>query len=159
MANALLWGARPTAEVVMATDAVAPAGLRDADNNEVLIAAADVANGTGLFTHADFLLYLHDFDAAPTAGGYFALHIIYEFDALYGDGEDGDVAGTPRLSGATQFGVFPVYAGDEDQYIQLTGIPIGPHDFRMILENKCGQPIANSDGSYLAIFRYNQEVQ
>jgi len=143
----------------MATTAVAPAGLRDADAAEVLIAAADVANGTGLFTMADFLLYLHDFDAAPAAGGYFELHIVYEFDTLYGDGEDGDVAGTPHLSGNTLMGVFPVYAGDEDQYIQLTGVPIGPHDFRVILKNSCSQPIANTDGSYLAIFRYSDEVQ
>ena len=98
MANKIQWDARPTAATVMAADAVAPAGLRDADNAEVLIAAADVANGTALNTYADFLLYLHDFDAAPTAGGYFELHIIYEFDTTYGDGEDGDVGGTDRKS-------------------------------------------------------------
>lgn len=158
MPAAILWNARPTAEVVMATTSVAPAGLRDADDAETLIAAADVANGTGLYTMADFLLYLHDFDAAPDAGGYFELHVIYEFDALYGDGEDGDVA-APHLSSATLVGVFPVYAGDEDQYIQMTGVPIGPHDFRCVLVNKSGDNIVNSDGSYLAIFRYGHEVQ
>lgn len=159
MANTILWNARPTAETVMAADAVAPAGLRDADNNEELIAAADVANGTGLYTYADFLLYLHDFDAAPTAGGYFELHIIYEFDALYGDGEDGDVAGNPGLSGNTLHGVFPVTASDENQYIQLLRVPIGPHDFRVILVNKCGQAIADSDGSFLYVYRYCDELQ
>jgi len=158
MANAILWGARPTAEVVMATTSVAPDGLRDADNNEVLLAAADVANGTGLFTHADFLLYLLDFDAAPTAGGYFELYIIYEMDALYADGEDGDMV-APHLNGNQFVGIFPVYAGDENQYIPLTGVPIGPHDFRCVLVNKCGQAVADSDGSYLSIYRYNQEVQ
>ena len=159
MANAVLWNDRPSAEVVMDVDDVAPAGLRDADNAEVLIAPADVANGTGLFTHADFLLYLHDFDAAPAAGGYFECHIVYEFGTTYGDGEDGDVGGTPHLSGATFVGAFPVYAGDEDQTIQLVGVPIGPHDFRVILVNKCGQAIADADGSYLKIFRYSTEVQ
>ena len=159
MASALLWNARPSAETVMAADAVAPAGLRDADNAEILIAAADVANGTDLKTHADFLLYLHDFDAAPTAGGYFELHIIYEFSTTYGDGEDGDVGGTPRLTGNTLAGIFPVYAGDEDQTIQLTGVPIGPHDFRVVLKNVCGQAIADSDGSYLKIFTYSYEAQ
>jgi hypothetical protein len=159
MANTIIWNARPTAEVVMAANAVAPAGLRDADNAEELIAAADVANGTGLYTYADFLLYLHDFDAAPTAGGYFELHIIYEFDAIYGDGEDGDVSGNPGLSGNTLCGVFPVTASDEDQFIQLCRVPIGPHDFRIVLVNQCGQAIADTDGSYLAIFRYCDEVQ
>ena len=159
MVSAILWGARPSAEVVMATTSVAPAGLRDADAAEVLIAAADVANGTGLFDTADFLLYLHDFDAAPTAGGLFELHIVYEFDAVYGDGEDGDVAGTPHLSANTFHGIFNVYAGDENQAIQLVGVPIGPHDFRVILVNSTSQPIADSDGSYLSIFRYNRESQ
>lgn len=159
MANTIIWNARPSAEVIMATDAVAPAGLRDADDAEILIAAADVANGTGLYTFADFLLYLHDFDAAPTAGGYFELHLCYELGTVYGDGEDGDVAGTPRLGGNTLMGIFPVYAGDENQAIQLLRVPIGPHDFRAILVNKCGQAIANGDGSYLSIFRYCDEVQ
>ena len=159
MANTHIWYDRPSAETVMATTSVAPNGLRDADNNETLIAAADVANGTGLYTHADFLLYLHDFDAAPTAGGYFELHLVYELGTVYGDGEDGDVAGTPHLSGSTLLGAFPVYAGDENQAIQLCGIPLGPHDFRVILVNKCGQAIADSDGSYLSIFRYCMETQ
>ena len=158
MASTLIWNARPTKEIVMAADAVAPAGLRDADDAETLIAAADVANGTDLLTYADFLLYLHDFDAAPDAGGYFELHIIYEFDALYGDGEDGDVA-APHLSANTLFGIFPVYAGDEDQHIQLTGVPIGPYDFRVVLVNKSGDAIANTDGSFLYIFRYCDESQ
>jgi len=159
MANKIQWDARPTAATVMATDSVAPAGLRDADNLETLIAAADVANGTALNTVADFLLYLHDFDAAPTAGGYFELHIVYEFDTTYGDGEDGDVAGTPHLGASTLKGLFPVYAGDENQAIQLNGVTLRPHDFRVILVNKCGQPIADSDGSYLLIYPYNYEVQ
>lgn len=159
MANKIIWDARPTAATVMASTAVAPAGIRDADANEILIAAADVANGTALNTYADFLLYLHDFDAAPTAGGYFGLHLIYEFDTTYGDGEDGDVAGTPRLTGNTLAGVFPVYAGDENQTIQLTGVPLRPHDFRVILENKCGQAIHDSDGSYLNIYPYCDEIQ
>lgn len=159
MANKVLWDDRPTAATVMATTSVAPAGLRDADDDETLIAAADVANGTALNTYADFLLYLHDFDAAPSAGGYFELHIVYEFESTYGDGEDGDVAGTPRLSGNTLAGIFEVYAADEDQTIQLTQLPIGPHDFRVILVNKCGQAIADSDGSYLKIYPYNLEIQ
>lgn len=162
MANTIIWNARPEVEVVMATTSVAPAGLRDADNAETLIAAADVANGTGLYTYADFLLYLHDFDAAPTAGGYFELHLIYELGVaagVYGDGEDGDVAGTPRLTGNTLHGIFPVYAGDENQAIQLLRVPLGPHDFRVVLVNKCGQAIADSDGSYLSILRYCDELQ
>ena len=162
MASTIIWNARPEAEVVMASTAVAPAGLRDADNNEELIAAADVANGTGLYTMADFLLYCHDFDAAPSSGGYFELHIIYELGVaagIYGDGEDGDVAGNPGLSAATLAGVFPLTASDENQYVQLCGIEIGPHDFRCVLVNKSGTNIADSDGSFLNIYRYCKESQ
>ena len=155
MANKILWDARPSAVEIVAAAGV----LKNLANAAMAITAADIPNGTDLNTLADFLLKLHDFAAAPTAGGYFELHIIYEFGAIYGDGEDGDLAGTPRLGGATLAGVFPVYAGDEDQYIQLTGIPIGPHDFRVLLVNKCGQAIANSDGSTLNGFFYCHEVQ
>lgn len=155
MANAILWDARPSAEAVIAADGV----LKNLANGATAISPTDVANGTDLKTHADFLLYLHDFAAAPTAGGYFELHLIYEFTTLYGDGEDGDLAGTPRLTGNTLAGIFPVYAGDEDQYIQLTGVPIGPHDFRVVLVNKCGQAIPNTDGSLLNIYRYSLESQ
>ena len=159
MANQLLWDARPTGAVVMATTSVAPAGLRDADANEILIAAADVANGTALYTHADFLLYLHDFDAAPAAGSYVELHIIYEFATVYGDGEDGDVSGTPRLTGNTLAAIFPVYAGDENQAIQVMGIETQPHDFRCILVPYITTNIADGDGSYLTIFPYGLELQ
>jgi hypothetical protein len=155
MANAILWDARPSAEAVIAANGV----LKNLANAATAISPADVANGTDLKTQADFLLYLHDFAAAPTAGGYFELHLIYEFTTLYGDGEDGDLAGTPRLTGNTLAGIFPVYAGDEDQYIQLCGVPIGPHDFRCVLVNKCGQAVANSDGSLLNIYRYSLEAQ
>ena len=155
MANKILWDARPSAVAIVAADGV----IKNLANAATAITAADIPNGTDLNTHADFLLKLHDFAAAPTAGGYFELHIVYEFGTLYGDGEDGDLDGTPVLGGATLAGVFPVAAADAVQHIQLTGIPIGPHDFRVLLVNKCGQAIANSDGSTLNGFFYCLEVQ
>jgi hypothetical protein len=157
MASALLWDARPTGEAVIASTGV----LKNLANDGVAVAPADVGNGTDLKTHADFLLYVHDFASAPSAGGYFALYIIYEFNTTYGDVEDGDVANvTAAHLNASQFvGLFPVNASDEDQYIQLIGIPIGPHDFRCVVVNKSGQAIANSDGSTLTIFRYSYESQ
>lgn len=155
MPSKLLWDARPSAVELIAAAGV----LKNLANAATAISPTDVPNGTDLNTHADFLLYLHDFAAAPTAGGYFELHIVYEFGAIYGDGEDGDLAGTPRLSSATFAGIFPVYAGDDDQYIPLTGVPIGPHDFRVVLVNKCGQAIPNTDGSTLNIFTYCNEAQ
>lgn len=157
MANTILWNARPTAEALIAADGV----LKNLAAAGVATCAADVANGTDLYTHADFLLYVHDFAAAPAAGGYFSLHILYEFGTTYGDGEDGDVANVTaaHLSGNTLVGVFPINASDEDQYVQLTGVPIGPHDFRVVIVNKTSQAIPNTDGSTLAIYRYCQELQ
>ena len=127
----------------------------------VATCAADVANGTGLLTHADFLLYVPDFAAAPAAGGYFSLYIIYEFNTTYGDNEDGDVANViaAHLNGNQLAGVFPVVAADQDQYIQLTGVPIGPHDFRVVIVNNTSQAIPNTDGSTLSVFRYCYESQ
>jgi len=154
MPKTILWNARPSAEELIA----AAGSLKNLANNGIAI-SGECANGTGLFTTADFLLYLHDFAAAPTAGGYFELHIVYQFGAIMGDGEDGDLAGTPNLTGSTLMGIFPVKASDEDQYIQLVGVPIGPHDFQVCLINKCGQAIPNADGSTLNVFRYCLEVQ
>lgn len=157
MASNLLWNARPTAEEVIGATGV----LKNLANDGVALAAADVGNGTDLYTHADFLLLVHDFAAAPTAGGYFALYLIYEFETVYGDLEDGDVANvTAAHLNVSQFaGIFPINASDEDQRIQLCGVPIGPHDFRCVIVNKSGQAIPNTDGSTLNIFRYCYESQ
>lgn len=154
MPKTILWNARPTGESLIA----AAGTLKNLANNGIAI-SGECANGTGLFTHADFLLYAHDFAAAPSAGAYFELHIVYEMDAILADGEDGDLAGTPNLTAATLAGVFPIKASDEDQYVQLCGVPIGPHDFKVCIVNKTGQAIANTDGSTLAIYRYCAEVQ
>jgi len=157
MASTILWNARPSAEALIASTGV----LKNLAAAGVATCAADVDNGTGLYTHADFLLYVHDFAAAPAAGGYFSLYIIYEFNTTYGDNEDGDVANViaTHLNGNQQVGVFPVVASDEDQYIQLTGVPIGPHDFRVVIVNNTSQAIPNTDGSTLSIFRYCYESQ
>jgi hypothetical protein len=154
MANAILWDARPTAETLIDTDGA----LKNLANDATAV-SAECENGTGLYTHADFLLYVHDFAAAPSSGGYFALHIVYEFGAVFGDGEDGDLAGTPNLTGNTLVGIFPLKAADEDQAIPLVGVPIGPHDFKCCVVNESGQAIPNTDGSYLKIFRYSMESQ
>ena len=157
MVSTLIWNARPSAEALIAASGV----LKNLAAAGVAVCAADVSNGTELMTHADFLLYVHDFAAAPAAGGYFSLYIIYEFTTTYGDGEDGDVANVlaAHLS-ANQFaGIFPVKAADEDQYIQLCGVPIGPHDFRVVIVNNTSQAIPNTDGSTLNIYRYCYESQ
>jgi hypothetical protein len=154
MPNKVLWDARPTGVALIATTGT----LKNLANDGVAV-SDHYENGTHLNTHADLLLYLHDFAAAPSAGGYFALHIVYELGTVYGDGEDGDLAGTPNLTALTFIDVFPLKAADEDQTLQLMGIPLWPHDFKVVLVNKSGQAIPNTDGSYLTIFPYCQEVQ
>ena len=162
MANAILWAARPTAEAVMAADDVAVAGLRNATTAQMaagLLGAEEIANGTGLFTHADFLLKLHAFDDVPHAGDYLDLHIFYQFDALWGDGEDGDLAGTWVTSAQTHHGRFVLAAVNGVQHIQIVGVPIGPHDFRCALKGVVSHDIHDSDGSLLYVYRYSVEVQ
>ena len=60
MANAILWDAHPSAETLIAAD-----GALKNLANAAIAASAECANGTGLFTEADFELYLHDFAVAP----------------------------------------------------------------------------------------------
>ena len=154
MANAILWDANPSAETLIAADG----SLKNLANAGTAV-SAECTNGTDLKTRAAFELYIHDFAAAPTAGGYFELHIIYQLDGTnYADGEDGDLA-SPHLSQATLVDVFPIYAGDEDQRIQLTGVVLEPFDFKCAIVNKSGQAIPNTDNSTLKIFRYSDEVQ
>jgi len=154
MANAILFDAHPSAETLIATDGA----LKNLANAAIAV-SDECANGTGLFTLADFELYAHDFAAAPSAGGYFELHICYQLDGTnFADGEDGDLA-DPNLSSATLVGVFPILNSQEDQRVQLIGIPLAPHDFKCAVVNKTGQAIANTDGSFLKIYRYSHEVQ
>jgi hypothetical protein len=77
MANQVLWDARPTAVTLIDTD-----GAIKNLANYGLCASAEYTNGTSLYTDADFLLYLHDFAAAPTAGGYFSMYIVYELGTV-----------------------------------------------------------------------------
>jgi hypothetical protein len=154
MANALLWDAHPSADTLIATDGA----LKNLAAAGVAV-SAEVTNGTDLKTLADFELYIHDLAAAPAAGGYFELHIVYQYDGTnFADGEDGDVA-APHLSANTLHGIFPIYAGDEDQRVPLNRIEIGPHDFKVCVVNKTSQAIPNTDGSTLKCFRYSLEAQ
>jgi hypothetical protein len=156
MANKILWDSSPTPADVFATGA----GLKNASGTATLIAAADVANGTALNTHADFLLFLHDFDDTPHAGDYIELHIAYKFGAgKYGDGEDGDVAGTPQLGVSTYVGYFPVAALKAHQFIQLMGVEIKPYDFRVILKLAVSHDLSDENDHYMQIATYCLEAQ
>ena len=154
MPSAILWDANPAAETLIAADGA----LKNLANAAIAV-SAECANGTGLFTRATFELYAHNFAAAPTAGGYFELHICYQLDGTnYADGEDGDLA-EPNLSAATLVGVFPILASNEDQRVQLCGVPLEPFDFKACVVNKTGQAIPNTDGSFLKVYRYSDESQ
>jgi len=156
MPSQLLWDARPTAVTLIDTDGA----LKNLANNGLAV-SAEYTNGTSLYTDADFLLYLHDFAAAPSANSFFAMYIVYELGNVYGDGEDGDLANPleTHMSGLQFVGNFPLKAADEDQSLQLMGVRLYPHDFKIVLVNKSGQAIANSNGSYLKIFPYCLESQ
>lgn len=152
MANKILWHPESVATLLAAE-------LNNMANAATVIDGADYDNATNQFQLADFLLHLIDFDAAPTAGGYFELHIIYKLDGtLYGDGEHGDLGGVV-VSGATFMGVFPVAATDGAQHIQLIGVPLSPFAFRVAVVNKCGQDLTAVDTHWLKICPYNHEVQ
>jgi hypothetical protein len=155
MANPILWDENPAAETIIAVSGA----LKNLANGGNAV-SAEVANGTGKYRWASFELYIHDFAAAPTAGTVFELHICYQLDGTnYADGEDGDLA-DPNLSGNTLHGAFIVpVATDEDMRMQVVGVPLMPHDFKCCIVNRSGQGIANTDGSFLKIYRYSEEVQ
>lgn len=154
MVSKIQWDALPSA-----TNLILAAGaLKNLANNAIAV-SAEYANGTSLNRWGSFVLYAHDFAAAPSAGGYFECHIIYQHDTtLYADGEDGDLA-DPNLGPNTWVGNFAIIASDEDQRVQLGPIPLEPFDFKVCIVNKTGQAIANTDGSTLDGYFYTEESQ
>ena len=149
MANTVLWNNRPTAEELIGFNGT----LVDLANDDTAV-SDECTNGTGLYTWGDFLLYASGFADIPTAGGYFELHIVYEFGTTYGDGEAGDM-GDANLSGNTLAAVFPINAVNESQYVQVVGLPLRPHDFKAAIVNETGQSL--NDGT-LNVFRYTEAI-
>lgn len=151
MANKIL-NAPETVSAILTTE------LNSLANTAQAVDGADYDNGTNKFMMADFQLYVGDFAAAPTAGGYAELHIYYKYDGThYADNEEGDAA-TPVASAASLVGIFPIAATDGPQYIGLQGVPLSPFAFRAAIVNKCGQAFGAS-GNTLSIAPYNPEVQ
>ena len=148
MVSKLLW-TNETGITLLSTE------LNNLANDALAVDGSDYDNFSKRYTEASFLLYAIDFDAAPSAGAYFELHIIYKVDGTnYGDNEDGDVA-NPSGNANTLVGIFPIRAADEDQYIQLMGIPLKPFAFRVALKNKTGTGLTAVDTNLLKMFPYN----
>ena len=152
MANKVLWAPESIA-TLLSTE------LNNMANAALVVDGADYDNATNKFRFADFFLHLEDFDAAPTAGGYFELHIFYKFDgSLYADNEEGDAA-TPVRNANSLHGVFPVAATDGPQNIELLGVPLSPIAFKCAVYNGCGQDLTAVDTHYLKMVAYNEEIQ
>ncbi len=153
MANKVLWAAESGATLLAAE-------LNNLANAAFAVDAADYDNATNKFRYADFQLYLIDFDAAPTAGGYFELHLFYKLDGTnYADNNDGDADADSVPAGNTYVGLFPVTTTDGPQFIQLLGVPLSPFAFRAALYNKCGTGLTAVDTNLLTIHPYNDEIQ
>jgi hypothetical protein len=155
MANKILWVAE-SAATLMTTE------LDNlAKTSGIAFDGADYDNATNKFRFADFELYLEEFDAAPAAGGYFELHIIYKLDGTnYADGYDGDLDADSNLGGATSVGSFgPLSANEAPHRFQITGVPLSPKAFRAAIVNRSTQDLADASSHTLKIFPYNEEVQ
>ena len=92
---------------------------------------------------ADFELDVAGFSAAPTAGGYVELHMMYAYDGTYyADGASGIANTSSILGGATLQGVFPVNALATTQFIQCPGIQLSPYKFKAAVVNATDKLIA-----------------
>lgn len=154
MPNLVLWDSQPSPETIIPADGA----LKNLANNGIAV-SSEVANGGDLERMATFELYIHSFAGTPTSGGFFELHIVYKLDGQnYADGRSGDLS-NPNLTAATFAGVFPILNSNVAQRIQCTGVPLEPFNFKACVVNKSGQAVANSNGSFLKIYRYTEEVQ
>jgi len=153
MANKILWQQESGATIMEAE-------LDSLADNGVAIDGADYDNATNQYTEASFMLYIAGFGGVPDGGG-IELHAIYKVDGThYGDSEDGDVAGAAAslVNAGTLVGIFVVRAANEDQYLQIMGVPLKPFAVRFALKNTTGQALA-ADNNTLGIYPHNYEVQ
>ena len=154
MANKVLWAAESEATLITTTE------LDNAADGATVLGPSDYVNGTNKFRFADFMLFIDGFDAAPDAGAYIELHLIYKLDGThYGDGESGDL-GAPVLSSNTRVGTFMVADGDAlDQYMQITDVQLSPKDFRAAVKIVTGQDLVDSAAHWLKMYPHNEELQ
>ena len=123
-----------------------------ADAGRVLSAAFsnDAAGERYLF--GDFELDLAVQGTARSAGAYCALSIVYSIDGT--NFTYGSASLVPPAT--TQVGVFLLDAAVTTRIVHLTGIPLRPFDFKVILENQTGQAFASS-GTVLSVRRSKLE--
>ena len=125
-------------------------------------------NATNKYRYADFELDLVGFSAAPTAGAYAELHMVYAYDGTnYADGASGVMNTSSQLGGATLQGIFPIVAIATKQYIQCPGIQLSPYKFIPAIVNTCDKIIGSglnagwslTQDNELVMYPYNEELQ
>ena len=122
------------------------------DGDLVVTSSAHV-NSVDDLTHAMYELAVN-FGAAPDAGLFFHLHLLWSLDGS--TFEDGSSTVTPNPQ--SRVGSFPVRNVATAKVILLRDIPIPPEDYHLLLINNTGQATPSS-GSTLRQLKYQKEVK
>lgn len=148
MANAIKWEAVWTSRsTVLTTELNALAAAART------VVGTEIDNGTNLDQYGKLELSV-DFVSAPTAGGYFQIHMVTAPGGTnYESGSDSIDPGTH-----TVVAVIPVIATTAAQLLMSPVFVMQPAKTKFLLLNSCSQAFPNT-GSTLTLYTCNDEVQ
>jgi hypothetical protein len=148
MANAIKWTAWTSRSTVLTTE------LNNLAAAARTVAGTEIVNSTNLDQYGKLELNV-DFVSAPTAGGYFQIHMVTSpaGAATYEEGSDTIDPGTH-----TVVAVLPVVATTAAQRLMSPVFAMQPARTKFLLLNSCSQAFP-ATGSTLTLYTCNDEVQ
>jgi hypothetical protein len=147
MANAIKWASAESIVTYLTTE------LNSLANNARVIGAA-IDNSTDKHRFMDVELFVNTQGSARSSGAYVALYLIPSIDDS--NYTMGDASTSPPAN--TLVATMPLDAATNSRYQSALLIPIPPHDFKILIENKTGQSY-NAASNTLKYSRYEEEVQ
>lgn len=152
MASKIKWSTPNSAATCLNNDATSP--TLKALANDGLVLGVEIDNAANKEQLGDFE-FLIRCAVAPSGAPYVEAFIVEAVDGT--NYEDGD--GSIRPARPASF-VVPVRAVSTQQRIAIAGIPLAPAKFKVLVVNKTGQTLTNTNGENgLTVRTYSPEAQ
>lgn len=152
MPSKILWSALSSPATCLNNEATVP--TLKALASDTLVLGAEIVNAANKEQLGDFELLIRC-AVLPTGAPYVEVFIVEALDGT--NYEDGDVALRPARPASF---VIPVRAVTTQQRIALTGIQLPPAKFKVLVVNKTGQALTNTNGENgLTLRTYSPEAQ
>ena len=152
MASKIKWSALNSAAVLLNSDGTAP--TLKALAADALILGAEYDNAANKEQLAEFELLVRC-AVAPTGAPYLEVFLVESVDGT--NFEDGDASTRPARPASF---VVPVRTVATQQRIAASGVPIPPAKFKVLVVNKTGQALTNTNSENgLSMRTYSPEAQ